>query len=104
MCHTFKSKLVRFLAIVTLGVSFAGTSLSIGAQSFTTFDPPGSLNSEPLAISSAGAVVGLYASGAYSNQGFVRAPNGTFTTFNVPGGHAMYPWSINSAGVITGDF
>ena len=52
-------------------------------QSFTTFDPPGSLVTNPTSINSAGVVTGWYQD-ASGTHGFLLA-KGAITTFDVTG-------------------
>jgi hypothetical protein len=69
---------------------------------FTTFDPPGSLFTEVLAMNQAGALTGDYCD-AVACHGFLRAPDNTVTTFDPPGTtQGTTPKAINPAGAITG--
>src|ERR1700733_4649345 len=88
-----------------LGLCVLALSLCALAQqgTITSFDPPGSLQTEPLSINSAGAVTGYYSDGS-ALHGFLREPDGSFTSFDPPGATATEPASINSAGSIAGSF
>jgi hypothetical protein len=71
---------------------------------FTSFDPPGSTNTQPLSINAGGAITG------YSNEanlvihGFVREPNGKITSFDPPDSISTKAVSINATGAIAGDY
>ncbi len=61
----------------------------------------------PLAINTAGTVVGLYVDKPNVNHGFTRASNGTITSFSVPGagqasGQGTSAIAINASGDVTG--
>ena len=49
---------------------------------FTTFDPPGSTDTEPQAINPAGVIVGYYIDAGGIPHGFLRARDGTFIPFD----------------------
>ena len=92
-------------AVFSVGLALFVLALSLGAlaqqATITSFDPPGSLQTEPISINSAGAVTGFYED-ATASHGFLRAPDGSFTSFDAPGGTGTTPMSINSAGSIAG--
>src|SRR5207249_1464219 len=75
----------------------------------TTFDPPGSIKTEPSSINKAGADTGTYYTRAsvyapdYPN-GFIRDAQGTFTSFDVPTAYFMEIRSIKDAATVTGDY
>ena len=77
--------------VFSLGLTLCilGLSLCALAQQATiiNFDPPGSLQTEPLSINSAGAVTGYYSDGS-ALHGFLREPDGSFTAFDPPGATA----------------
>jgi hypothetical protein len=82
------------------------------AQTFTTFDVSGegkgkNQGTVPVALNSAGVVVGFYVDASNANHAFVRAANGTITTFNVTGAGAgasqgTQATAINTSGEIAG--
>src|SRR5215468_5283241 len=76
-------RLCRNFIIFTLGVAFATSSMPAIAQSFTTFDPPGSMTTNPTAINSAGVVTGWYIAST-GNHAFVLT-KGVITSFDGPG-------------------
>ena len=83
------------LAVILLSVASA-------AQTITSFDVPGGTNTQPIAISPAGAVTGSYAVPNTTRvRGFVRDLAGKIVTFDVAGANT-YPASINLWGQITG--
>lgn len=57
---------------------------SAWSQTFTTFDPPGSLGTTPSSINPAGEIVGNYFD-AITNHGFLRDTDGAITTLDAPG-------------------
>jgi hypothetical protein len=70
-----------------------------------TFDPPGSIQTEPLSINALGAITGWYLDGNDGNHGFVRAPDGTITNIDAPKGTCgTVAWSINRKGAVTGTY
>jgi hypothetical protein len=74
---------------------------------FTTFDPPGSIFTQPTSINPAGIITGYYFDGSDVAHGFLRAKGGAITTFDAPGaGTGLFqgtaPFSINSGGAIAG--
>src|SRR5262249_49490956 len=70
---------------------------------FTSFDPPGSIDTFPFAINPAGAVTGFYVDASTGPHGSLRAPNGTITPFD-PGSTFTLPVAVTPVGVITGAF
>src|SRR6516162_8866902 len=52
---------------------------------FTTFDPPGSVETFANSINPAGAITGTYNDASLVSHVFLRAPDGAFTTFDPPG-------------------
>ena len=79
--------------------------LRSSSGTLTTFDVPGSSETEPSAIDAAGTITGYFGE-AKGNHGFVRATDGTFTTFDPPGSAEPESYTfangINAAGTITG--
>src|SRR5882757_5583469 len=67
---------------------------------FITFDPPGSVDTEPFAINPAGAITGPYFDASGNEHGFLRARDGTLTTFDPAGSIETNPEGINLAGAI----
>ena len=103
-----------FAALAISFQTFAQTQVITSAASakskFTTFDPPGSLATNPTSINPAGAITGSYfdashvAQGFLVGHGFLRAGDGTITTFDPPGSTYTQTNSINAAGAITGNY
>ena len=91
-----------FLAVVFLVGVLAPAISSVHAQAFTSFDVPGSTETNPTSINPAGEITGWYFAGSFIPHGFVRDGRGTITTFDVPGSTSTSPTSINPAGEITG--
>jgi hypothetical protein len=92
------------------GVTLLVSGLQLYGQQtspFTTFDPTGSISTQPQAINQGGAITGYYQDANSVYHGFLRAPRGPLTTFDAPGsGTQQYAgtqaYGINKAGVITG--
>ena len=94
------------LALSVLALCTLGLSLSASAQKsrFTTFDPPGSVETIPNSMNRSGAITGYYfdASVPPVFHGFLRSPDGTLTSFDPVGSVDTEPVSINTAGEISG--
>jgi hypothetical protein len=89
-----------------------------GNAVFTTFDPPGAVQTFPQSINPKGMITGYYVDANNSFHGFVRdcdrtnherdceKGNGIITTFDVPGAgtdeQGTFPASMNANGTITG--
>jgi uncharacterized membrane protein len=69
---------------------------------YVTFDPPGSTNTGPSAITAAGVIIGSYIDASGLTHGFLRTVGGTYTVIDVPGASLTMPTAINPGGVITG--
>ena len=87
--------------------TFLGLTRAGHAQSIVTFDPPGSMDTQPKAIDSFGRITGFYVDTSNQFHGFVRSPFGSITSFDAPGVAAtssvpIFPEAINDAGQIVG--
>lgn len=84
---------------------FCAIALSFGtgarAQSFISFDVPGSTFTGASAINQDGAVVGRYIDKAGTSHGYLLK-DGKFTTIDYPGAVYTNAWGINSQGDIVG--
>jgi hypothetical protein len=69
---------------------------------FTTFAPPGSLQTFPQSINTAGIIAGYYRDAYDVYHGFVRRVNGELISFDPPGSTETTASSINANGAITG--
>jgi hypothetical protein len=75
----------------TLRILIVGVTLLLGfasagyAQKITSFDVPGSTNTQAQAINSDGQIAGFYTDVAGIAHGFLRRQGGSFTSFDVPG-------------------
>jgi hypothetical protein len=65
----------------------------------TTFDPTGSLTTQPGSIDSSGEITGFYQYPTHVIHGFVLASDGTITSFAAAGSLYTYPSSIAYSGV-----
>ena len=89
-------------SFLPLCLAFVLLSLVSESQTITSFDVPGGLNTQPIAISPAGFITGTYSvSDSTLVRGFVRDKAGKIVTFGVSGMNT-YPAAINVWGRITG--
>jgi predicted membrane protein len=97
---------LAFVACLALCIFALGVVAT--AQTIITFDPPGSVQTLPLAINNAGTITGFWADANNLAHAFVRSADGRITTFDVPGqgtqsGQGVNAaYSINPGGEITG--
>jgi len=92
--------------VLLMGVS-AGAQASQACRNIPTtitIDVPQALQTQPVAINNAGAIVGGYVARNGSVHAFLRSPNGSFTTVDPPGAALAFAWSISPGGAITGVF
>ena len=71
-----RSKTLTLFTAMTLWVALA-LSVQLSAQTITTFDPPGSISTQPNSINQAGAITGTYYTpgNPFAQQhGFLRTP------------------------------
>lgn len=72
---------------------------------YTSFDPPGSDNTQPLSINNAGQISGVYTTGSADTYvGFLRGTDGSIVTFGGPGicGDYVANAILNDSGEIAG--
>jgi hypothetical protein len=97
-------KAFRFLAICTIGVAFAASSIA-SAQTYTTVNYPGaiatSLNGGP---NPEGTSVGSYTDTSGVTHGFTLTAKGVFTSFDPSGSITTTPNWISPQGVIVGAY
>jgi hypothetical protein len=87
---------------VLLPVCLVLFSVASKAQTITTFDVPGGVNTQPMAISPSGQVTGVYGiPNTTTVRGFLRDSTGNIVTFDVAGMNTV-PAAINALGQITG--
>jgi probable HAF family extracellular repeat protein len=92
----------RVFAQLSVVFSFALTTPA-GAQTYSTFDVPGSISTTPLAINSQRVVAGSYLDASKNSHGFLRGADGTFTTFDAPpGGSGIEVLGISANGTVVG--
>ena len=84
-----------FVAVLTIAIQPSAQS-----QTYTTFDPSGSIRTSPADINPAGAITGTYQDTNSALHGFLRAADGTITTIDAPGA-LNAPFVGTSAAVIT---
>ena len=70
------------LALSLLALCTLGLCLSASAQkaAFTTFDPPGSVETIPNSTNLSGAITGFYFDANFLGHSFLRSPDGHITT------------------------
>jgi hypothetical protein len=97
-------KAFRFLAICTIGVAFATSSIA-SAQSYTTINFPGAIATDLVGgPNPEGASVGYYFDSSFVIHGFVLQKNGALTSFDPPGSILTFPTYISPQGVIVGAY
>jgi hypothetical protein len=72
---------------------------------YSSFDPPGSVRTQPQSINSAGQISGVYTTSVTSlDVGFLRESTGTFVTFGGPGscGDSVLNAALSTSGEIAG--
>jgi hypothetical protein len=74
------------------------------SQAFATFDPPGSVQTNPHSINSVGAITGWYWDADTVSHGFVRDPQGNIVSFDAVGSQNTSPMVINDFGAIVGNY
>ena len=97
------AKLLSFVYYLAVCALLMCPFASAQGPTITSFDPPGSLQTVPLSINTAGSVTGYYSDGT-AVHGFLRTSDGSITSFDGPGGTGTNPYSINAAGAITGSY
>jgi probable HAF family extracellular repeat protein len=81
----------------------AMTAVSASAkESFTTFDPTGSVYTFASGINASGTVAGYYEDSKGVTHGFLRTSDGTITAFDPPGSTLTQVTGINANGDIAG--
>ena len=86
------------LRSATLAVCLALPASAVSAKgTFTNFDPPGAVSTDPTAISN-GVIIGYYNDSSGNNHGFIRATDGTFTEL----ASNTRAYSINTRGAVIG--
>src|SRR6266853_1176138 len=70
---------------------------------YSSFDVPEALDTEPGGINDLGQIVGAYEGTDSRTHGFLKRQEG-FTAIDYPGAAATVPYGINSAGQIVGLF
>ena len=98
-----KAAPIFLVALVSFGLLPTTQAVSPAPHgTITTFDPPGSIYTAPIAITPTGVIIGSYVDASGVTHGFLRTPSGSFTTIDVPGSTATTPTGITPGGVIIG--
>ena len=96
-----KSRLLA--AVLLLGVCLPRVNAVTGK--INNFDPPGSIQTVPLAINSTGTITGWYSTGSSKYHGFLRDNLGNITVIDAPGAaNVTLPYAINDSGSIVGQY
>jgi hypothetical protein len=103
MSSTFKVFGTRFPGCV-LALMAVASGPAAAEPTYTTFDPPGSANTNAVSINGAGTITGYYLDASGTSHGFVRAADGTITSFDPAGSTGTYAVSINRHGVVAGSY
>jgi hypothetical protein len=93
-----KTKILRNI-FISAGVLFA-LARPLAADTFITFDPPGSTSTFTLGINPARVIAGDYLDSNNVFHGYVRDANGIITTFDGPGSQLTQAFGINPMGTI----
>jgi hypothetical protein len=94
------SRLLCGAAIVLVSAAAAGSANA--KESFTTFDPKGSVYTFVAGINASGTVAGWYADSGDVAHGFVRMSDGTITVFDPKDSTYTEATGINDKGEIAG--
>ena len=69
---------------------------------YTTFDVPGTSDTEAFGINQAGQIVGANSNSSGVSHGFLRDVDSSYTRFDVPGARSTVALGINDASQIVG--
>jgi hypothetical protein len=94
------SKLLCGAALVLVSATTAGSANA--KESFTSFDPKGSIYTFAVGINVSGTVAGYYEDSTGATHGFVRASDGTITPFDPKGSTFTEATGINANGDVAG--
>src|SRR5262249_17224525 len=97
---------LRTRALVLFALLATAVQPSAWGQTFTTFDPPGSLGTSPTSINPAGQITGNYPDPNSWSHAFLRDTDGTLTSFDAPGASfpGTFPAFITPQGSIVGTY
>lgn len=97
---------IATVALLTAAILLITMPVAASGDKIISFDPPGGINTQPVAINSSGTVVGYYEESkqGFIFPGFIRDASGNFTSLYVPVARTTQtePAWINDAGQITG--
>ena len=99
----FASKIALLIGAV-LCWTLASSNTQPEAVRVVSFDPPGSILTQPSRINGSGYVTGSYELTANVYHGFLLEPNGTMLSFDPPGSTSTFSFGINSSGTTTGNY
>jgi hypothetical protein len=98
------SKICRLLAICSLGVVFATSSI-VWAQHYTQIDYPGAIATALIGgPNPQGTSVGIWTDPSSVVHGFTLTSHGVFTSFDPPGSTFTDPTFISPEGMVTGQY
>lgn len=94
-------KRLSSLLVTLAAMLLASAPLALAQGTYTQIDYPGALDTEGLAIDTAGDATGLYVDSSDNYHGFLLS-NGSYTTIDYPGALVTYLTGINDEGQIVG--
>lgn len=96
---------VRFAFVVLVSLAAAAQTNAkapLPPYTFTSFDYPSSVATNPTAINRAGTIVGYYLDAGFVEHGFARLANGTFKQVDYPGAVGTILHDINDSNQVVG--
>ncbi len=97
----FASKLAVFICVVFCLALASSNAASPGVK-IVSFDPPGSIFTQPNSVNVIGQVTGFYDGSTGGAHGFLRERDGTIISFDPPGSINTISYGINRIGATTG--
>src|ERR1700722_10193373 len=95
-----RSKLLCGAAIVLVSAATAGSASA--KESFTIFDPTGSISTYAVSVNGSGTVAGYYEDSSGVMHAFLRTSDGAITAFDPEGATYTEALSINANGDVAG--
>lgn len=96
------------IGMIAVSGALAGFAISLPAAAvptYTSFDPPDSVQTLASGINDDGTIVGTYSKSDNEVRGFVRTSDGSIATFNDPNDHGFTAaGAISSDGSVTGNY
>ncbi len=92
----------RFVATIFGGLLCASAAFPQVTFNFTSFDPPGSLETHAFSVNTAGSIVGYYLNSKNLYVGYERSKNGKFSAPIKMAGDNLYATGLNDSNVVSG--